>query len=112
MVSGGMNGFRFTKWQSRTGLISSGSITASLMRNRHIFLLLVSPLIKSDLFGSQCFSAVLHPYYKLHYIEIAWGGAEEQAAEVRVGNLDAKNWKEEALQIFETTVCFKPFLSI
>ena len=41
---------------------------------------------------------------------MAWGGAEEQATEMRAGNLDAKNWKEEALQIFETTVCLKPFL--
>jgi len=41
--------------------------------------------------------AVLHPYYKLHYIEIAWGGQKEQAAERAAGNVDAKNWKEVAL---------------
>jgi len=47
---------------------------------------------------------VLHPYYKLHYIKIAWGGRDEQAAERVAGNVDAKNWKEEALRIFEMTV--------
>jgi hypothetical protein len=44
---------------------------------------------------------VLHPYYKLAYIKLAWGGAEEQAA----GNLDAKNWQDEAQKVVETEVC-------
>ncbi|KAF8221475.1 hypothetical protein L208DRAFT_1074551, partial [Tricholoma matsutake] len=39
---------------------------------------------------------VLHPYYKLAYIKLAWGGAEEQAAEKMAGNRNAKNWKDEA----------------
>jgi len=43
---------------------------------------------------------------------MAWGSAEEQAVEIRAGNLDAKNWKEEVLQIFKTTVCSNLFLSI
>jgi hypothetical protein len=46
---------------------------------------------------------VLHPYFKLHYIKLAWGGAEEQAAE-RAGDRSAKNWQEEALKIVENTV--------
>jgi hypothetical protein len=33
----------------------------------------------------------LHPYYKLEYIKMAWGGAEEQAEEIEAGNIDAKN---------------------
>ena len=33
---------------------------------------------------------VLHPYYKLAYIKLAWGGTEEQAAEKAAGNLYAK----------------------
>jgi hypothetical protein len=48
---------------------------------------------------------VLHPYYKLDYIEMAWGGAEEQAKEIRAGNKHAKNWQDEAKKIVEATVC-------
>ena len=38
-----------------------------------------------------------------------WGGSEEQAAEIAAGNLDAKDWQDEAKQIVENTVspmCF------
>jgi hypothetical protein len=41
---------------------------------------------------------------------MAWGSAAEQTTKIREGNPDAKNWKEEALQIFETTVHSNPFL--
>jgi hypothetical protein len=47
---------------------------------------------------------VLHPYYKLDYIKLAWGGAEEQAVEKATGHRHAKNWQEEALKIVEVTV--------
>jgi hypothetical protein len=47
---------------------------------------------------------VLHPYYKLAYIKLAWGGPEEQAAKIAAGNLDAKDWQDEAKQIVENTV--------
>jgi hypothetical protein len=46
---------------------------------------------------------VLHPYFKLTYIKMAWGGAEEQAAEIAAGNLDAKNWQDEARKVVERT---------
>jgi hypothetical protein len=36
---------------------------------------------------------------------MAWGGAEEQQEEFLKGNTDAKNWKDEAQQILEKTVC-------
>jgi hypothetical protein len=48
---------------------------------------------------------VLHPYFKLAYIKMAWGGAEEQEEERRKGNRDAKNWQDEAQQLLEKTVC-------
>jgi len=35
---------------------------------------------------------------------MAWGGAEEQAEEIRAGNMNAKNWQDEAQKILETTV--------
>jgi hypothetical protein len=47
---------------------------------------------------------VLHPYYKLAYIELAWGGAKEQEAEYDAGNFEAKNWQDEARKILERTV--------
>jgi hypothetical protein len=49
-------------------------------------------------------ATALHPYFKLHYIKLAWGGAEEQAAEREAGNKHAKNWQEEALKIVEKAV--------
>jgi hypothetical protein len=50
--------------------------------------------------------AVLHPYYKLAYIKLSWGGPEEQAAEIDAGNLDAKDWHDEAKKIVERTVSY------
>ena len=46
----------------------------------------------------------LHPYYKLVYFELAWGGAKEQEQEREAGNLDAKNWQDEANKVLETEV--------
>jgi hypothetical protein len=42
---------------------------------------------------------VLHPYYKLTYIKMSWGGPNEQAAEIDAGNPDVKYWKDEARKI-------------
>ncbi|KAG1719713.1 hypothetical protein EDB19DRAFT_1647826, partial [Suillus lakei] len=47
---------------------------------------------------------VLHPYYKLAYIAMAWGGPEEQAKERDAGNPNAKNWHDKALKVVETTM--------
>jgi hypothetical protein len=49
-------------------------------------------------------NTVLHPYYKLDYIRLTWGGPEEQAKERANGNHDAKNWQDEAHKILEATV--------
>ena len=35
---------------------------------------------------------------------MAWGGAEEQAEEIQAGNMNVKNWQDEAQKILETTV--------
>ncbi|KAG2748668.1 hypothetical protein P692DRAFT_201671844, partial [Suillus brevipes Sb2] len=35
---------------------------------------------------------VLHPYYKLEYIKITWGGPEEQEQECAAGNPSARDW--------------------
>lgn len=47
---------------------------------------------------------MLHPYYKLAYIKIAWGGPEEQAKEIAAGSPYAKDWRDEAKKIVERTV--------
>ncbi|KAG9315109.1 hypothetical protein JVU11DRAFT_4225 [Chiua virens] len=49
-------------------------------------------------------SLVLHPYYKMNYIKMAWSRAEEQEKEKEqvAGNIHAKNWYNET--IFITTV--------
>ena len=47
---------------------------------------------------------VLHPYYKLMYIEMAWGGADEQKMEREAGNPNAKDWHDEATKIVEKTM--------
>ena len=42
------------------------------------------------------FFQVLHPYYKLAYIKLAWDGPEEQAEEITQGNPFTKDWHDEA----------------
>ena len=54
---------------------------------------------------------MLHPYFKLAYIKLTWGGPEEQAAEIAAGNLDAKDWQDEARQIVERTVSLLFYLN-
>jgi hypothetical protein len=48
-------------------------------------------LIPSELTNSQA----LHPYYKLAYIKLAWGGEEEQMEQIAAGYPYAKNWKDD-----------------
>ncbi|KAF5374133.1 hypothetical protein D9615_008888 [Tricholomella constricta] len=54
---------------------------------------------------------VLHPYFKLQYIKLAWGGPDEQEAEKEAGNEDAKDWQDEARKIVEVEVYSIPFQS-
>jgi hypothetical protein len=50
------------------------------------------------------FSPVLHPYYKLAYIKLSWGGPKEQSAEIEKGNSLVKDWHDEARKIVEKMV--------
>jgi hypothetical protein len=64
-------------------------------------LAMYSPLVSGLKLHAQdltniVYSLALHPYYKLNYIEMAWGGMKEQAEEHMAGNLDAKDWQDEA----------------
>ncbi|KAF9231182.1 hypothetical protein BU15DRAFT_38277, partial [Melanogaster broomeanus] len=47
---------------------------------------------------------ILHPYYKLAYIKMAWGGPKEQHQELEARNPNAKDWHDEALKILEHMV--------
>ena len=47
---------------------------------------------------------VLHPYYKLAYIKMAWGGPEDQAREHAAGNPNTKDWHDEALKVVEAAM--------
>jgi hypothetical protein len=69
------------------------------MCSRYVRLILLSP---SNLPNLRL--TVLHPYYKLDYMEMAWGGAEEQAKEIKAGNKHAKNWQDEAKKVVEVMV--------
>ena len=53
---------------------------------------------------------MLHPYDKLAYIKLAWGGPDEQAAEIAAGNPNAKDWQDKARKIVERMVRFLPYL--
>lgn len=47
---------------------------------------------------------MLHPYYKLDYIKMAWGGPKEQEAERANGNPNAKDWHDEVHKLVEKTM--------
>src|SRR5258708_5069483 len=77
-------------------------LTPSLCLSLHWVCFFVSPLA-----STLCLCLliiVLHPYYKLDYIKLSWGGAEEQVMEHLKGNPWAKNWQDEALKVVEKTV--------
>ncbi|KIM52087.1 hypothetical protein SCLCIDRAFT_32920 [Scleroderma citrinum Foug A] len=59
---------------------------------------------KFDKKPAYILALVLHPYYKLAYIKMAWGGAEEQRREQEVGNQHTKNWYDEAIKVVEGTM--------
>jgi hypothetical protein len=75
------------------GLTQSPALYWHLVRFIHVLYRVFSTLL-----------AVLHHYYKLAYIKVLWGGAEEKAAEIEDGNLDANDWQDEAYKIVENTV--------
>jgi hypothetical protein len=65
----------------------------------------------SRLDRKPCYLLVLalYPYFKLAYIEMTWGGAEEQVAERDAGDPWAKNWQDKAQQVLESAVS-NPYL--
>ncbi|OJT02272.1 Zinc finger BED domain-containing protein RICESLEEPER 2 [Trametes pubescens] len=49
-------------------------------------------------------SLLLHPYYKLSYIETKWGGEKEQEQEIAEGNPNAINWTARARDIVDAAM--------
>jgi len=76
----------------------------SCLDSKPVFILALSKFFYHILYQANISVTVLHPYYKLDYIKLMWGGADEQAKEHAAGNLDAKNWQDEALVIIKMTV--------
>ena len=76
-----------TRMQSMMDLKNSKSTTPVLIRNQVIFLHQVSEFQVIHHFKIKLIvrTLVLHPYYKLTYIKLAWGGEEEQQAECDAG---------------------------
>jgi hypothetical protein len=74
------------------------------MKRKSMFLLLVSFIwLFCDIIMLTNY-LVLHSYYKLAYIKMAWGGAEEEKMEHKAGNLTAENWYDKALQVVQQTM--------
>jgi hypothetical protein len=74
------------------------------MKSPPISLLLVRLSSIFDLFNNTLTSIALHPYFKLAYIKLAWGGPAEQEAEHKAGNPFTKDWQGEAQMILEGAV--------
>lgn len=74
------------------------------MKSLPLSLLLVRLSSSFDLFNNSLTSIALHPYFKLAYIKLAWGGPAEQEAERKAGNPFAKDWQDEAQKILEGAV--------
>jgi hypothetical protein len=43
-------------------------------------------------------------FYKLNYIKLTWGSAEEQVKEHAAGNINTKNWQDEVQKIIGTVM--------
>ena len=93
----------FTRTQSSVASQKSASITISSTRSWFISLVLVCSFYLYKLILLIVY-LVLHPYYKLAYIKMVWGGLEEQRREQEAGNPNAKNWCDEALKTVEKTM--------
>ena len=93
---------KFIKTPFRMVLTRSVNTTPVLMTS--LFMSLPSVSHTRSLLFILTRTIVLHPYYKLDYIKLAWGGAEEQAKERAAGNRNAKNWHDKALQVIENTM--------
>jgi hypothetical protein len=105
--SGTMLASRPIEQQSTMDLQSSASTIRGSTKSPPMSLCLVRLSSRSELLNAfhLLTSIALHPYFKLAYIEIAWGGPAEQEAKRNSGNPHAKDWQDEARKILERMVC-------
>ena len=80
-----------------------GNTIHTWMKSQHLFLHSVSSVL-CYLIVLTYQPTVLHLYYKLVYIKVAWGGPKEQAEGMASGNLNAKDWQDEVRKLIEKTV--------
>ncbi|KAG1728190.1 uncharacterized protein EDB91DRAFT_1060754, partial [Suillus paluster] len=90
-----------TAWESKCGLIQFVLYKEALQRGLTKIEKYYNKLDDKPVYA---LALVLHPYYKLAYIKMAWGGPEEQAREHAAGNQNAKDWHDEALKVVEKTM--------
>ena len=79
----------------------------SWIDTKPVIILMLGMFFVSPLASILCLSLliiVLHPYYKLDYIKLSWGGAEKQVMKCLEGNPWAKKWQDEVLKVVEKTV--------
>lgn len=88
------------------GLKKVGKYYSKLDEKPCFILALSKPFFQLFYIYTYLFHTVLHPYYKLAYIKLAWGGPDEQEEERRKGNPYAKDWQDKARKIIEKTVSF------
>lgn len=60
--------------------------------------------------GADHTFAVLHPYFKLRYIEEQWGGQEEYQANLVNSEPNARNWQKYARGVVKKAVSSAPSL--
>ena len=61
-------------------------------------------VVTSWYIAAYYYIVVLHPYYKLRYIEKKWGRVAEQDAQIAAGNPNAINWFEHAREVVDAAV--------
>ncbi|KAI9570017.1 hypothetical protein HD554DRAFT_1994367, partial [Boletus coccyginus] len=47
---------------------------------------------------------VLHSYYKLTYTKMAWGDLRKPRAEIKVKNLNTRDWCDNTLKVIEKMI--------
>src|ERR1700678_3603048 len=92
------------------GLKNCRNIIISLISNRHFSLHSVSFLYVED--KSKTINTVSKYYILISNSNTSrnWGGEQEQEQELEKGNVDARNWQEEAQKVVKRVVRFSLFL--
>ncbi|KAF9031275.1 hypothetical protein BDZ89DRAFT_948935, partial [Hymenopellis radicata] len=61
--------------------------------------------LKFDQKPAYLMAMFVHPYWKLNYVKMAWGGEKEAKRAKAAGEKNPKDWQAEALKIVRDWVC-------